>query len=149
MDPIIITIGTSIIAAIITSVLTQREMKRRSELDLQNQYATRYNEKKWSTYIQFITTVRQLISNREFNELIESDIFVLAADIILIGSDDVVRSFRAWRGVYRVNGPLDHSSLELLFSLIIYMRKDLGNQKTDLDLDEMLGALVPNYMRSI
>jgi hypothetical protein len=151
MDQILITVITSIVAALITSILAHREIKRRAEIDLQNQYATRFNEKKWVTYIKFVDSVRELFvvsqTNKKNNKY--PDFLSLTTDLFLIGSDSVILSYKAWRVRYDTNGPFDQNTLFNLFDLVVEMRKDLGNNKTELDYEDLLGSLIPNYKRSL
>ena len=159
MENIINTITTpaliSIVTALGTSILTHREIKRRAEVELRNQFASRYNEKRWEAYTKFTSLAREQIeafrrqeANRMYTE-VEESIKRLASDLFLIGSDDVVKIFRAWRNYSSVNGPTDPTSIQSLTELLIAMRSDLGYEETDLDLDSILGSLVPNYNRAL
>jgi hypothetical protein len=62
-------------------------------------------------------------------------------ELILYGSDEVIRIYQAWLGEAR-EGFLD---LEKFGQLIVAVRRDMGHMKTDISHDEVLRPFIRDY----
>jgi len=155
IDPTTIIIPVvSILGSVLLSALGSFLYVRQARIDLVNEYEKRFNEKKWKTYLDFTTNVLKqlrLAATQDYDSESAADIELnsLTAELLLVGSDAVVIAYRQWRKFEQVNGQRDTETLNLLFRVVIEMRRDLGNSKTQVNLDHLLGMLVPNYQRSL
>jgi hypothetical protein len=154
MTTIIVSIMT-IIGSVLLSVVGSFLYIRQAKIDLVNEYEKRFNEKKWKTYLDFTTVIVKFFKiaktrdNVSLRERYELELDHLVADLLLVGSDSVIIAYRDWRTILYMEGYFEATSLRLLFDVVIEMRKDLGNNKTQVDFDQMLGMLVPHYQRGI
>ena len=144
-----------VLSSIGLSLLGSFVYVRQVKADLQKELEVRFNEKKWQSYTKFTDKIRRILaiedpvqSARLFQHL-ETELQDFASEFLLIASDDVVKEFAQWRILYSVNGPRDDAAVKQLFSLIVQMRIDLGNTTTELDYQDLLPTLVPNYQRSM
>ena len=145
--PLLITIVTSFTTGIIASIIASRQYWMQKEADLDAEYSSRFNTKKWEIYTEFIGLAPKLISDdTNSGDTYEetSSLDALAAKIVLVGSDDVVTAFRIWRQANDSSEPGNKITNEKFSRLIAQMRKDLGNQYTQLELIELLKALNPS-----
>jgi len=74
---------------------------------------------------------------------LEDQIQLLGTKILLIGSNDVIKAFGFWQK-QRQHGDHLHDTKERLHNLIVEMRKDLGLQNSQFELDTMQD-LFPRY----
>ena len=138
-----------ILIALVTSVLAIRRYRSQARIDLQKEFDSRFNEKKWEVYLDYIELIRGMFyreQNLEANsiKLSDEEIMPLASQILLIGSDDVVKAFQHWQKLRKTKG-LDHkATVEVLFAVIMEMRKDLGYRLSQLEFEEMLGVIAPD-----
>ena len=155
IDPTTIIVPiVSILGSVLLSAIGSFLYVRQAKIDLVNEYEKRFNEKKWKTYLEFATNVVKQVnaaSTPEHNLVSAADMELdsLTAELLLVGSDAVVISYRQWRQFEQVNGKRDTETLYALFDVVIEMRKDLGNSATKVNLEHLLGMLVPNYQRSL
>ena len=155
MDNLLINILTAAVTSIFTAAFAYWGFWRQAKAELEKEYQKRFNEKKWNTYTEFTISLRKMLEKAQARESeslsfsIDESLMNLATELLLVGSDDVVKAFRNWRTLSTINGPTDVSTLNTLFSLINEMRKDPGIKTSDLFIEDMLGSLIPNYRRSL
>jgi hypothetical protein len=144
---LLVDIVVAIVAAIATGIVTSWLYWRQAKADLEKEYLKKFNEKKWVVYTEFTSLLQDLLSDKEtdFPELERhvSNETALASQIVLIGSDEVVKAFHAWRETSRVYGKTQKETREKLFILVATMRNDLGIKYSKLEINDLLGALEP------
>ncbi len=146
LDNVFITLITAFITAIFTSRISSSQYWRQKKADLEAEYSSRFNTKKWEVYTEFTALVPEINGNglSDINTpIVTTSINSLAPQIVLAGSDNVVIALRRWRETNEVYGPGDTVTKDKLFELIVEMRKDLGNIHTQLANEDLLGALKP------
>jgi hypothetical protein len=148
---LLIEIIVAIVAALATSVFASWEFWRRKKAELEQEYLKKFNEKKWGVYTDFTKLLQDFLADKSDNfhgwEQQPSEIS-LASQLVLIGSDEVVKSFRAWREASMVYGKSQKETKEKLFMLVATMRNDLGIKYSKLEVDDLLGALEPQVGKS-
>jgi hypothetical protein len=144
MDGILGEVIVMIISAIATSVCTSWLYWRKARSDLEREYLSRFNTQKWAVYTRFVQSLQSLL-NIESAESAGAAYqeMVFASQISLIGSDEVVKTFRRWREVNRIYGKSHTLARERLFDLVVRMRNDLGVKYSKLSAEDILGVLDP------
>lgn len=150
-DNILITLITAVITSSVAGVVASRQYLNQKKADLEAEYSSRFNTKKWEVYTEFTSLVRDIVkpfvdpSTAWPDSLhIPQDQFLkIASQIVLIGSDDVVKAFHAWRETGLAHGQAHRETKKKLFELIAEMRRDLGNNYTQLSMEALLGSLDP------
>ena len=132
------------ITALATGVFASMEVWRRKKADLEREFQKRFNEKKWEVYTEFAKLLQApSLSTFEMDHRQEAET-AIASQIVLIGSDEVVRAFRDWRESAAVHGKAQRVTSEKLFVLVANMRRDLGIKYSNLEVDDLLGVLNPS-----
>jgi hypothetical protein len=157
MPESLIAIITAVVTAAATTLLAYTLIWPRAKADLEREYLSRYNEKKWSIYIEFVDYVKHLVEAGMSRDrtwmsgrpVLPEKLSGISANLLLIGSDSIVGLFRNWREVTAASGQLSKESLESISEIVLEMRKDLGNTSSELGLDEILGSVAPGFQRSI
>ena len=141
---------TSIVVAGVTASFTFLGFCRQAKADLDKEYRSRFNTKKWEVYTEFTKLLYSLLTDKSVNltewEDQPSEISI-ASQLVLIGSDEVVRAFRDWRETSIVYGKSNKETKEKLFILVAKMRNDLGIKYSKLEIDDLLGALEPGFTK--
>lgn len=141
----------TMITTIATAIFAYFGFWRKAKAELQKEYESRFNEKKWTVYSKF---VEMLATMDEIGSMVNSNLFRKIDDkakfrelthesdqkhmeifnsILLIGSEDVVKKYLSWAKVGYNNPYYDEESVVLLVELINAMREDLGRKKSDID----------------
>lgn len=134
---------SSLIIALVTAFLTSFFYWRQAKADLQKEYESRFNTKKWETYlgmneiIQGIYDREQTVEGNAVN--LEDKISLLRTQILLIGSKEVIAAFGAWQAQRVRYEDYHENTFEKLHALVMEMRKDLGLQNSRFELEEMRG----------
>jgi hypothetical protein len=144
LDNLTVTILTTVVTTLIAAVPAFWGVWRKAKADLENEFLSRFNTKKWEVYTEFLkiapqTTVSELPDAQPSADLMAVN--SLASQVVLAGSDKVVTAYRVWRETARVYGQGNQLTRIKLFNLVVEMRRDLGNKYTRLDMDDLLGAL--------
>jgi hypothetical protein len=141
-----------VLTAVITAGLTFLGFWRKAKADLEQEYLKRFNDKKWDVYTEFTKSLQEFLADKEtdFSDPVHrsSEETALASQLVLIGSDEVVKAFRAWRETSMVYGRSQKEAKDKLFMLVATMRNDLGIKYSKLEVDDLLGALEPGFVRS-
>lgn len=139
---LLVEVVIAIITAIATSVFASWEFWRRKKAELEQEYLKKFNEKKWEVYTDFTKLLQDLLADKLEMEQQPAEI-LLASQLVLIGSDDVVRAFRVWKETSMVYGKSQVETKEKLFMLVATMRNDLGIKYSKLEVEDLLAALEP------
>lgn len=144
LDNLTVTILTTIVTTLIASVPAFWGVWRKAKAELEHEFLSRFNTKKWEVYTEFLKYAPQIIGNELPDAQDSTDLTYvnsLASQIVIAGSDKVVTAFRIWRETARAYGQGNELTRVKFFSLIAEMRRDLGNKYTRLDMGDLLGAL--------
>lgn len=137
-------IVVAFVIALATGAFTFMGFWRQAKADLEQEYLKRFNDKKWGVYTEFAKLLQappQDIFEDGRRQAAET---AIASQIVLIGSDEVVRAFRDWRESMAVHGRAQRVTDEKLFLLVANMRRDLGIKYSNLEVDDLLGVLNPS-----
>lgn len=135
-----ITFVISISVSFLIVLIESRRIERQLKADLQKEYVSKFNMKRWESYlgmndlIQGIYYKGQNVEGGELN--LEDKIRLMRTQILLIGSNDVIKAFGFWQK-QRQHGDYLEETKERLHNLIEEMRKDLGLQESKFDLEVM------------
>ena len=141
----------NIATAVVTAGLTFLGFWRKAKAELEQEYLKRFNDKKWEVYTEFTKLLHSFLTNNSADlagATRQQDEIVLASQLVLIGSDEVVRAFRDWRESSMAYGKSHAVAKEKLFNLVAKMRNDLGIKYSKLALEDLLGALEPGFSKS-
>jgi hypothetical protein len=128
MTNIIISVISAFAAAVFTNFLYWRKVKA----DLQKEYASRFNQKKWDVYAAFTNAI--LNTPKAHN----SNLLDISADLLIVGSDEVIQKLNQFSTFFsnkiKSRSPSDKApsrkdreeAIKSFSSVFIAMRKDLG-----------------------
>jgi hypothetical protein len=123
------TILVSIATALATSIITLLLYTPKLKADLQKELTSRFNEQKWQTYTQFAELLPHALDYArgdspapELRRLVGE----IGAQIIIVGSLGVMRTFTEWVGCLERKQPAEETFSELTAKLMSEMKKDLG-----------------------
>ena len=117
---------------------------RQAKADLEQEYLKRFNDRKWDVYTEFAKLLQAPPQDIFEDGRRQAAKTAIASQIVLIGSDEVVRAFRDWRESMAVHGKAQRVTDEKLFLLVANMRRDLGIKYSNLEVDDLLGVLNPS-----
>lgn len=150
LDSFVITVLKDIIlpvlVAIIASVLAVRRSFVQARIDLQREYDNRFNTKRWEIYLSMVEITREIFAKKQLrgddSVNLRNKIELLKTQILLIGSHQVVTAFTIWLKYREDFGDLHEYTLDKFHTLVTEMRKDLGLQTNQPELDVMLGLFL-------
>jgi hypothetical protein len=131
--------------------LAIRQSKIEIKADLQKEYDTRFNERRWETYLHFSKIIRKMMEATKAKKLEEimpeivADLYQFSGELLLVGSNDVVKSFNKWRANSEPSNK--EQQLEMMRSMmgiLIEMRKDLG-YSARISPDEFLRIFINDF----
>ena len=137
-------IVVAFVIALATGAFTFMGFWRQAKADLEQEYLKRFNDKKWGVYTEFAKLLQAPSLNTFETDYRQEAETAIASQIVLIGSDEVVRAFRDWRESVAVHGKAQRVTNEKLFALVANMRRDLGIKYSNLEVDDLLGVLNPS-----
>jgi hypothetical protein len=143
----VVSLLPTVATAFLTSYVAYLWSWKKARADLENEFLSRFNTRKWDVYTEFTKFLHKSINDNRDNPGIVTPISMdeglisLAPQVLLAGSDKVVSAFRLWRESTQVYGLGDEATRDKLFKLVVEMRKDLGNKHTKLEIADLLGAL--------
>lgn len=141
----------SIILALATAFFTSRFYAHQMRAELQKEFESRFNERKWEVYTGFADIVREVIRSgksdrlqRDLPKLIDK-LLQFTSGLWIVGSDEVVEAFTEWQRYSRsVEGketnPLE--GLAKLTDILIEMRKDLGYKSSKIRSEDLLATFI-------
>lgn len=148
--PSIIAIG----AGIATAYFSSRFYVLRARADLEKEFESRFNERKWKIYTDFSDTIREVLESQREKTLQSQlpkfvrKITAFTSNLWLTGSDEVVRAYIEWQRCSRAHesaaeaGKNPREILTKLMAIITAMRRDLGYKTTDIAPEELLATFV-------
>ncbi|MBE0683777.1 MAG: hypothetical protein IH589_17870 [Anaerolineales bacterium] len=151
INGLLVSIVVAILTAFATGFVTSWGYWRQAKAQLEKEYQSRFNTKKWEVYTEFTKLLHGFLINNSVDlagATQQQNEIVLASQLVLIGSDEVVRSFRDWRESSMAYGKSHAVAKEKLFNLVVKMRNDLGIKYSKLALEDLLGALEPGFAKS-
>lgn len=86
--------------------------------------------------IKTVKTSKNLIDNKLIARMFDAN-----KDLLLYGSDDVIKTYHTWLGSAR-NGQI---KFDQFANIIISIRRDMGNQKTEITADQVLRQFIVDY----
>lgn len=140
MIPIITIVLSTIIAGI--GWLLKNEIEKRREIEKQ------LSETKYNVYVSLIEVIFSIFENviKKKDEAVPEEaidkMFKIVQDLIIYGSDSVVKKFSQWKQLGSVGGEM---TIILITEVIIEIRKDMGNQNTKMNIDHLWGMLISDY----
>lgn len=148
INELFVSIVVPIVTAFATAVLAYFGFWRKAKAELEQEYLKIFNNKKWEVYTEF-TKLLHNFSTGQLDDLpgqeqLSAEI-TIASQLVLIGSDEVVRAFRDWRKTSMIYGKSQKETKERLFTLVVKMRNDLGIKYSKLEIEDLLGALEPGF----
>jgi hypothetical protein len=118
----------------------------RHERELKEEAYKQVSERKREAYIAllkiFFDTIKAIKIGKNLSEQEMSDRMIDASkELILYGSDDVVRIYQSWMTEARKG----QSSLDRFGELVLAIRRDMGHLKTNIKPDEVLRQFIIDY----
>ena len=151
MDTILVASLPGVVIALATAFFSSRFYAARAKADLQKEYESRFNERKWDTYTKFTDTVRKIVESskgkrveRDLPKFVQ-DISRFTSSLWLVGSDEIVRAYIDWQRDTRNPENLATNKLGVLSKLmgiLIEMRRDLGYRSTTVTPTELLYTFI-------
>ena len=148
---IVVPVVLSVIGAFTASYFSYRYYKPRLRAELQNEFESRFNERKWVAYQQFADILYEMLDKsgtKKFeNELpkVIQRMRKFLSQLWVVGSDDVMKAVSDWF-VYsnREKQANDSTSEGLikLMNILIMMRKDLGYSTSQIGPTDLLRTFI-------
>lgn len=145
------TILSGIVIAVFTAYFTSRFYVHRAHADLQKEFESRLNSRKWEAYREFAELLRDIASgvNQGTNSAKQQTKWIqrfykFLPEVWLVASDPVTNAFVQWRKT-SLNAPDDDASAQSLldlFGILIEMRRDLGYDTTALTPELLLSTFI-------
>jgi len=104
------------------------------------------SDKKYKVYHDTFSTIFDLIKNSKKikesseNELVEK-LIDIKKDMMIYAPDKVLNKFLDWQK-YIGDNPDDQKHIHIYLDLLILIRKDMGNSKTNLSKDDVLRSIM-------
>ena len=157
----------TIITAFVSSSLVYFGYGRKSKADLEKDYESRFNEKKWEVYIKFVNQLQERMNicmyyllsdgnsfpvekkkeyqdkfislSDDFNDVMRG----IQSEMLLISSKDVVEKYFVWKEKFHstIRSYSEDEYAKFLIDLLNAMREDLGKGKSKLDYKAFDGFL--------
>ena len=136
---LLISLATALATAFIAYFFYWRQIKA----DLQKEYESRFNTKKWETYLGMNDIIQGIYYREQTDEAVsvtlEDKIRLLRTQILLIGSKHVIDAYGSWQAQRARYEDYHENTFEKLHALIMEMRKDLGLHDSQFELEVMRG----------
>ena len=130
-------------------------IRQRLQADLEKEYQSRFNERKWEVYADFAKIIRDMISTLKESESKQKQeqkkslrkLHDFVGDLWIVGSDDVVLAYNAWRATSsfdedRRTEEQNSQVLMDLMQIIIEMRRDLGYSSSKIEPPDLLKTFI-------
>lgn len=120
--------------------LYRHERERREAVERQ------LSEKKYRAYIALVDIFFDVMKDMKESSTIDQKVVVRRMmdankELMLFGSDEVVSTYQRWLTSARNEKPV----FAQFAQLIIAMRRDMGNHKTNMTPDDVLRSLITDY----
>jgi hypothetical protein len=130
------------------------KIRQQFQADLQKEFSSRFNERKWETYEHFANIIRRLMENvsnkhlKQNQSKIIQELYGFTGNLWIIGGDNVIRAFNDWRR----SAPSEDADigqkmqmLILLMQIVIEMRKDLGYESSAILPEDLLRTFINDF----
>lgn len=91
----------SILVAAFTSWVGSAFYVRQARIDLQKEYESRFNNRKWETYMAFAALIAGVLDSTKKNKLdankVASEMMNFAGKLWVVGSDNVIDAYIAYQ----------------------------------------------------
>ena len=141
----------SIAGAFATSYFAYRFYSPKLKAELQKEYKSRFNERKWEAYTEFANIIYQVLDNNNEEDFEEdlptytSQLHEFLSKLWIVGSDEVVNSVNEWLRYSRKHSYDEQKtgeSLVRLINIVIEMRKDLGYKESQIRPKDLLTTFI-------
>jgi hypothetical protein len=143
-----LTLLTGVVLALATAFFTSRFYVHQAKADLQKDLERRFNERRWEIYTAFSGILIDMIQastdnrlNKDLPRLIR-ELQAFIGRLWLVGSDDVVEAVLDWRrstADAASDTPMGSTrSMMKLLKILVAMRRDLGDARTQLTARDIL-----------
>ena len=137
-SPIIVVILSAIIAGL--GYLYKSERDRREGVERQ------LSEHKYNTYMTLMNMYTDVMKASKTSKPLKPEDLVdrmqdLGKDLIIYGSDDVVKAFQKWVDA----GRKGQMSIKQFGELVVAIRRDMGNKRTKITHEEVLRQFINDY----
>jgi hypothetical protein len=142
----------AIASGLVTAILTYRGYQKQAKAELEKEYHSRFNEKKWEVYLSYVKlmpTLREMFRlERKFHQnMLKKDstfteedaskllklvddnsdsLKIIENEILLIGSRDVITTWVKWKSLGRIYDVSEVDINAYNMRLLNFMREDLG-----------------------
>lgn len=130
------------------------KIKQQFQADLQKEFSSRFNERKWETYEHFADIIRRLMESvgnprlKQKQPKIVQELYGFTGNLWIIGGDNVIRAFNDWRKSAPnedANAGQQMEMLILLMQIVIEMRKDLGYESSAILPEDLLRTFINDF----
>lgn len=153
------TLLTGVALALATSFFTSRFYVHQAKADFQRDLERRFNERRWEIYTSFSGILIDLIQATTDNRLSKDlprlirDLRAFIGRLWLVGSDEVVEAVLRWRRSTSdavSDTPVGSTrSMMKLLDILVAMRRDLGDARTQLTARDILATFVNDVDRFV
>jgi hypothetical protein len=158
IENVILPLIVSIVGAFTASYFSYRYYRPRLRADLQKEFESRFNQRKWEIYQEFANILYEVLdksATKRFESELPKVIKKLRkflSQLWIIGSDDVVEAVSDWfiysnREKQSEDSPVE--GLEKLMTIIIEMRKDLGYSSSQIGPRDLLRTFITDLEEAI
>jgi len=139
----------SVIASIVTGILAYIGFLRKSKIELKKEFETRFNNRKWDTYLRLSKMLSLSYSLEMKRSLVDDDILdedlsglesevddertKIQYEIMLVGSKKVVEAYINYYEAFISSQFTKKPYFEKIIDLINLLRGDLGLENANLD----------------
>ncbi len=130
------------------------KIRQQFQADLQKEFSSRFNERKWETYEHFSDIIRRLmegVSNPRLKKdqaKIIQELYGFTGKLWIIGGDNVIKAFNDWRKTGVTEGSDSSQKIQiliLLMQIVIEMRKDLGYESSAVSSEDLLRTFINDF----
>ena len=131
-----------------TAILSSKFYTRKVKADLQKEYESRFNEKKWVIYTGFADYIRKNIEitkgidKTHPNTEMVKKYGEFVGGLWIVGSDEVIKAFLDWKSLSANNTMYNQEYFEKLVEIMIEMRKDLGYKNSKITTKDLLATFM-------
>ena len=140
-------IVTALIAGLI-AILLYILKKKDDELNL---VKNKISDEKYKAYFDIVSLFFDLLKQQKgLKEFSQNELAVryieLKKNILLLGSDEIFKKFNEFdKNIVEFERDKDISKIEFWLHLFIFIRKDSGNPKTKLTIDDILKSITATH----
>ncbi len=145
--------------AIVTAFFSSSFYAKQTKAELQTEFESRYNTKKWEVYTEFGSLANDVFASVKAKSTAKSmpvfsnKLLTIAGDLWIVGSSAVIQSYITWQvhnaQVAQGNREnLNNENLFLFAEIVIQMRRDLGYQSDQVTARDLLAVYIPEFAKT-